>query len=202
MAQAQSNAMAPAGRRLLSVSRTLHIYLTMLACLLLLFFGSTGFMLNHGDWFGLEALRIQKREGKLPQAILAPLDRLAVVEGLRSDLGAAGAVDSFEVEEETLRIVFRRPGLRAEAAVRLADGRVELTSEERGIAALLTDLHKGAYAGGGWKWVIDGTAVLLVLGSLTGLILWISLPRRRALGILALSVGLLSSAATYWLLVP
>ncbi|HEV3027619.1 MAG TPA: PepSY-associated TM helix domain-containing protein, partial [Planctomycetota bacterium] len=44
--------MGAAGRRLLSVSRTLHIYLTMLACLLLLFFGSTGFMLNHADWFG------------------------------------------------------------------------------------------------------------------------------------------------------
>lgn len=195
-------AMGPAARCLLSVSRTLHVYLTMLACLLLLFFGSTGFMLNHGDWFGLETLRTRTREGTLPRAILVPLDRLAVVEGLRSDLGAVGAVDSFEAEAESLRIVFRRPGLRAEASIRLADGHVELSSEERGTAALLTDLHKGASAGTGWKWMIDGTAVLLVLGSLTGLILWISLPRRRALGILALSVGLLSSAATYWLLVP
>jgi hypothetical protein len=92
--------------------------------------------------------------------------------------------------------------LRAEAAVRLADGHVELASEERGFAALLTDLHKGASAGGAWKWVIDGTAGLLVLGSLTGLVLWISLPKRRALGILALSVGILSAAATYWFLVP
>ncbi|HVR87053.1 MAG TPA: PepSY-associated TM helix domain-containing protein [Planctomycetota bacterium] len=194
--------MGIAGRRLLSVSRTLHIYLTILACLLLLFFGSTGFMLNHSDWFGLEALRTRTREGTLPRSILTPVDRLAVVECLRSDLGAVGAVDSFESEPESLRIVFRRPGLRAEASVRLGDGHVELTTEERGTAALLTDLHKGASAGGGWKWVIDGTAGLLVLGSLTGLILWISLPRRRALGILALSVGLLSSAATYWLLVP
>jgi hypothetical protein len=194
--------MGPAGRRLLSVSRTLHIYFTMLACLLLLFFGSTGFMLNHTDWFGLEALRTRTREGTLARAILVPLDRLAVVENLRSDFGAVGAVDSFEAEQENLRIVFRRPGWRAEAVVRLGDGHVELTSEERGTAALLTDLHKGASAGSGWKWVIDGTAGLLVLGSLTGLILWISLPRRRALGILALSVGLLSSAATYWLLVP
>jgi hypothetical protein len=194
--------MGSAGRRLLSVSRTLHIYFTMLVCLLLLFFGSTGFMLNHGDWFGLEAIRTRTGEGTLPRAILVPLDRLAVVEGLRSDLGAVGAVDSFDADEGGLRIVFRRPGLRAEATVRLADGHVELSSEERGTVALLTDLHKGASAGRGWKWVIDGTAVLLVLGSLTGLILWISLPRRRALGILALSVGLLSSAATYWLLVP
>jgi len=194
--------MGPAGRRFLSLSRTLHIYLTMLVCLLLLFFGSTGFMLNHAGWFGLEVLRTGTREGTIPRTILAPVDRLAVVERLRAELGAVGAVDSFEEETDNLRIVFRRPGLRAEASVSRADGRVTMTSEERGTAALLTDLHKGASAGNGWKWVIDGTSVLLVLGSLTGLILWISLPRRRTLGIVALSVGLLSSLATYWLLVP
>ncbi|MBI3856835.1 MAG: PepSY-associated TM helix domain-containing protein [Planctomycetes bacterium] len=195
-------AMDPAGRRLLSVSRTLHIYLTMLACLLLLFFGTTGFMLNHADGFGLDTIRTDKREGTLPRAILKPVDRFAVVEALRADLGAAGAVDSFEEESESLRIVFKRPGMRAEASVRLADGHAELSSELRGTAALLTDLHKGASAGASWKWVIDGTAILLVLGSLTGLILWISLPRRRALGIVALALGLLSSLATYLLLVP
>lgn len=195
-------AMGPAGRAFLSLSRTLHIYLTMLVCLLLLFFGSTGFMLNHANWFGLEVIRNGTREGTLPKTILAPVDRLAVVERLRAELGAVGAVDSFEEETDTLRIVFRRPGLRAEASVGRADGRVTMTTEERGTAALLTDLHKGASAGNGWKWVIDGTSILLVLGSLTGLILWISLPRRRALGIVALTVGLVSSLATYWLLVP
>jgi len=44
--------------------------------------------------------------------------------------------------------------------------------------------------------------VLLVLGSLTGLILWISLPRRRVLGIVALVVGILASLGTYFFLVP
>jgi len=195
-------AMGPGGRRFLSISRTLHIYLTMLVCLMLLFFGATGFMLNHGEGFGLETIRSGTREGTLSRAILAPVDRLAVVEGLRSGLGAVGAVDSFEEEGEALRIVFRRPGYRAEASVRRADGRVEMTTEERGTAALLTDLHKGANAGKAWKWVIDGTAVLLVLGSLTGLILWISLPRRRAMGIAALLVGLLGTLATYRMLVP
>jgi hypothetical protein len=169
-------AMGPAGRRLLTLSRTLHIYLTMLVCLLLLFFGTTGFMLNHADGFGLEAIRTGTREGTLPRSMLAPVDRLAVVERLRADFGAVGAVDSFEEEDEALRIVFRRPGWRGEASVKRADGHVELTTEARGTAALLTDLHKGAYAGSGWKWMIDATAILLVLGSLTGLILWISLP--------------------------
>jgi hypothetical protein len=194
--------MGPAGRRFLSLSRTLHIYLTMLACLLLLFFGTTGLMLNHAEWFGLEAIRTDTRQGSLPRAVLVPLDRLAVVERLRADLGAVGAVDSFEVEEEALRIVFRRPGLRAEAGVRLEDGRVEMTTEARGVSALLTDLHKGAYTGGAWKRVIDATTILLVVGALTGLILCISLPRRRKLGLAALAAGLLVSLGTYWLLVP
>lgn len=194
--------MGPAGRSFLSISRTLHIYLTMLVCLLLLFFGTTGFMLNHADWFGLEVLRTGTREGTMPKSILTPVDRLAVVERLRAELGAVGAVDSFEEETDQLRIVFKRPGYRAEATVARAEGRVTISTEQRGTAALLTDLHKGASAGNGWKWVIDGTAVLLVLGSLTGLILWISLPRRRALGLVALCIGVLSSLATYWLLVP
>ncbi len=195
-------AMAPAGRVFLSISRTLHIYLTMLVALLLLFFGSTGFMLNHAEWFGLETITNSTREGTLPKSALAPLDKLAVVEWLRAELGMTGGVDSFEAEPESIRIVFKRPGLRAEANIKVADGHVELSTERRGISALLTDLHKGASSGAGWKWVIDGTAALLVLGSLTGLILWISLPRRRALGIVALVVGVAASLSTYFFLVP
>lgn len=195
-------AMAPAGRMFLSISRTLHIYLTMLVALLLLFFGSTGFMLNHAEWFGLETIVNGTKEGTVPRAALVPLDKLAVVEWLRAEMGVTGAVDSFEAEPESIRIVFKRPGLRAEANIKVADGHVELGTEQRGTAALLTDLHKGASSGAGWKWVIDGTAVLLVLGSLTGLILWISLPRRRTLGIVALVVGIAASLSTYFFLVP
>src|SRR6185436_14190227 len=195
-------AMAPTGRAFLSVSRTLHIYLTMLVALLLFFFGSTGFMLNHAEWFGLETIVHTTKEGTLPKRALAPLDKLAVVEWLRSEFGVMGAMDSFDADAETIRIVFKRPGSRAEANIKVADGHVEFATEQRGTAALLTDLHKGASAGAGWKWVIDGTAVLLVLGSLTGLILWISLPRRRVLGIVALVVGILASLGTYFFLVP
>lgn len=194
--------MGPAGRRFLSISRTLHIYLTIFACLLLLFFGTTGFMLNHAEWFGISDTRRDSVEGSIPRTALRPVDKFAVVEALRSEFGATGAVDSFEVEEEEIRVVFKRPGRRCEAIIKKEDGRTELTSESRGSGAVLTDLHKGASSGAAWAWVIDGTAILLVIGSLTGLILWISLPRRRAMGIVALSVGILCSAATYFFLVP
>jgi uncharacterized protein len=194
--------MSPTGRRLMGLTRTLHIYLTMLVCLLLLFFGATGFMLNHAEWFGLDVVRTATAHGQLPRDILEPVDKLAVVERLRCDYGAAGALDAFDTEQDGYRLVFKRPGSRCEATIRRSDGHLEMSFESRGTVALLTDLHKGASAGNGWKWVIDATSILLVVGSLTGLILWISLPRRRKLGLVALAVGLLSTALTYLLLVP
>lgn len=193
--------MSPAARKFMGLTRTVHIYLTMLACLVLLFFGLTGFFLNHGDWFGLDEIRTKTVQGMLPETMLDPLDKLAVVEALRAEYGVAGTLAAFEEEEGGCRLVFKRPGARADVTLR-ADGVVEVTSESRGTVAVLTDLHKGASAGAAWRWVIDATSLLLVIGSLSGLLLWISLPRRRKLGLAALAAGLVSTLATYALLVP
>jgi hypothetical protein len=182
--------------------RTLHIYLTMMALLLLLFFGATGFMLNHADWFGLEEVRTKTARGALPQKMVDDLDRLAIVEKLRSAFGAQGALDTFEVEPDQLRVVFKRPGSRTEAAIARKDGRLEATSESHGAAAVMTDLHMGHGAGRAWRWVIDVTSLLLLGAALSGLTLWISLPSRRRVGLAALVVGLFASVLTYALLVP
>jgi hypothetical protein len=188
--------------QVLKVVRSAHIYITMLALLLLLFFGATGFMLNHPDWFGLEEVRTSSRSGVLPQKMVDEGDKLAIVEKLRADFGALGALDSFETEPGLLRVVFKRPGSRTEATIVRQSGKLESTTESHGMAAVLTDLHMGHGAGQGWRWVIDITSILLLSASFTGLFLWISLPRRRRVGLVALAVGLLASLLTYLLLVP
>ena len=194
--------MEATGQKALKIVRAAHIYLTMLVLLLLLFFGATGFMLNHSDWFSLEDVRTRSERGALPRRMVDEVDRLAIVEKLRSDFGARGALDSFETEAGLLRVVFKRPGSRTEAVISRADGSLESTTESHGGAAVLTDLHMGHGAGKAWRWVIDATAILLLGASLTGLTLWISLPRRRRVGLAALAVGLLASATTYFLFVP
>jgi hypothetical protein len=189
-------------RRLLRWTRTFHIYLAMLGLLLLLFFAATGFMLNHPEWFGLVEGRRRTAEGRLPTAILAPVDKLAVVERLRSEFGATGAMDSFEVEEESLRVVFKGPGRQTEATIQRADGQAEVTHESYGLAGLLTDLHRGKATGGSWALIIDAACVLLMLISTTGLILWTSLRTRRVVGLLALLLGGTLCAVIYLALVP
>jgi len=189
-------------RRLVGLTRTLHIYLTMLGCFLLFFFSLTGFMLNHSEWFGLEEVRTSKTSGRMPREILNPVDKLAVVENLRSDYGIQGALDSFESEGDECRLVFKRPGSRSEALLERHTGQVTVSTECRGMTALLTDLHKGASSGSSWRLVIDATSVFLFLASLSGLILWISLPRRRRIGVSALIAGVTLSLVVYWWCVP
>jgi hypothetical protein len=183
-------------------SRLLHIYLSMLGLLAVVFFSITGIMLNHEEWFGFAEPRVKKNEGTVPVALLAAPDKLGIVEKLRKDFGATGALDSFDVRDDELRLDFKSPGRHTEATITRADGHAEVSIETHGFAGRLTDLHKGTEAGPAWRLVIDATAILLLLSSLTGLVLWLLVPKWRPLGIVALVVCAGVCAVVYFVFVP
>lgn len=184
--------------------RTLHIYLSLLIFLAMLFFSLTGLFLNHESWFGLDNIRRSTQIGELPAEMVksGEPDKLAVVERLRAQFNVTGALDAFDVDDESIKITFKSPARRIEAAITRADGKTEITREYQGAVALLNDLHKGRSSGAGWSIVIDACAIVMILSALTGLILWLTLPRRRTLGIIALVLGLLIGVGVYWMLVP
>ncbi len=182
-------------RRFLTFCRTLHIYMTLLGLAVILFFAVTGFMMNHDDWFGVTAVRVQEVEGRLDPTWLRGADRLDVVERLRRDFGIRQNMTDYEPDGDSIRVVFKGPGRVAEASIRPADGAVKLRRESRGLGGLLGDLHKGSEAGAAWHRVIDGVAILLAAGSVTGLLLWTSLRSRRRWGILALGAGAVVATA-------
>ena len=183
-------------------SRLLHIYLSMLGLLAIVFFSITGIMLNHEEWFGFAEPRVSKHEGTLPAALLSGPDKLGIVEKLRKDFGATGALDSFDVRDDEFALVFKSPGRRTEAAITRADGHAEVSIETHGFAGRFVELHRGTEAGPAWRLVIDATAFLLLLSSLTGLLLWLLVPKWRPLGIVALVVCALVCVAVYLVFVP
>jgi hypothetical protein len=71
-----------------------------------------------------------------------------------------------------------------------------------GLWGRINDLHRGRDAGEAWRWMIDASAALIVLAGVTGVILWLALPKRRNVGIAALVLGVGLSVMFYWLLVP
>ena len=210
-----------------STSRFLHLYLSMLSFAVVLFFAATGITLNHPDWFSSQIKTIV-HHGVAPHQMLgshpaaepdnpgnkttrseavnanseAGVDKLGLVEMLRSREGIHGAVSDFSVDDSQIEISFKAPGYSADAFIDRDNGKYDLTETRNGIVAVMNDLHKGRDSGRAWAWVIDLSAGLLVLVSLTGLILIWFMHKRRVKGLLLAVTGALLCLAMYKIFVP
>lgn len=193
---------SPVKKSFLALCRTLHIYLTMFGLLVMLLFGVTGFTINHEDWFGATRPRVVESEGQVPLALIAQKDGLRIVEHLRSAHRITGAMTDYDDDADRLSIAFKQPGQTWEVQIEKRDGKARVHAETFNATAVLNNLHRGRYTGEAWRWVIDLSALLIVVACATGIILWIALPRRRIAGIVALALGILGTLAVFYLLVP
>jgi len=196
--------MSKQSRDTLKWARWFHVYSSMIAFLLIFFFGITGITLNHPTWTFGSDLQMSTVEGQLP---FSPTfadntaDYLTISEFARSELGVSGSVDSFETTNDTIGITYRNPGYGADLFVDAVDGTYQLTVEQQGWVAVLNDLHKGRDTGSTWSWVIDVSAAFLVVVSLTGLLMQFFLRRRRRSAFISVAVGsILTVLITLWVL--
>jgi hypothetical protein len=248
-------------RGLTALIRWLHIYVSVLGFLALLFFSVTGFTLNHAEWLlGGQQEWVRQIQGNIEVGLLggettgaspaeaafpapavvieeaaspveemgapfeetaapppgagAPLeetggpvgdaggvDKLAVVETLRSRHRLKGAAD-IAVDKFQCFVTFQRPGYSADVFIDRATGDYELIEVRPGLVGLLNDLHTGRAAGPVWPWVIDVSALIMAVASITGLALVLLIKRRRRSGIVAAVLGSVAVVVVYLLCVP
>ena len=188
-------------RKLASLSRSLHIYLSMASFAILFFFAATGFTLNHQDWFASQQKTIQSRGALNPRWLQGAVDKLQVVEYLRRK-GMHGAVDDFRIEDSQCSVSFKGPGYEADIVMDRRTGAYDITETRAGFVAIVNDLHKGRDAGQTWSKVIDVAALFMTAVSLTGLILIFFLHKRRLSGLLLLAAGGLLAYSIYIVWVP
>jgi hypothetical protein len=189
-------------RRTMILSRWLHIYLSMASFGILFFFAVTGLTLNHADWFARQQRTVLVRGSMDPKYFANGVAKLDVVERLRNTHGIHGALKDFRVEDTDCSIAFKGPGYSADVLIDRATGRYELTETRMGFFAVLNDLHKGRDTGGAWAWIIDLSAVLMTLVSLTGLLLIFFLQKKRLSGLLAAGAGAVLCYLAYVAWVP
>ncbi len=180
--------------------RAAHVLASMLALGLILLFAASGLLMNREAGEGEPAA--WTKAGKVPAELAAAPDRDRIAEALRREFGVAGLVDSFEPGPSEIRVVFVRPGRRAEALVRRPGGETIVSFESRGLVGALADLHRGKSPSRAWRFFIDAAAILLALSALTGIWICIAGSRWRVLGIASLAAGLAALALGYFLLVP
>ncbi len=177
-------------------TRLLHVYTSMVALLLVLFFGATGITLNHPEWtFGVDPTSVTT-PGTLTGVWANPDGSpafLTISEYLRGAHGVKGRVTDFGTDLGDGFISYRKPGYAADVFFDLTTGEYRLTVEQQGWVGVLNELHKGRDSGSSWAWVIDAAGGFLVTIALTGLGLQLLLAKRRRAAMLTALGGVVGA---------
>lgn len=182
----------------------------MVSFAVVLFFAATGITLNHQDWFA-DQQKTTVYHGTAPHQMLgnnraaqgdaANVDKLGLVEMLRAQ-GIHGAVSDLRIDDTQIEVSFKAPGYSADAFIDRDSGKYDLTETRNGFVAIINDLHKGRDSGKVWSWLIDISAGLLVLVSVTGLVLIWFMHKRRTNGLLLVVAGTVVCFILYKFFVP
>lgn len=183
------------------ISRWLHIYVSMISFIIVLFFSITGLTLNHADYFQKSSI-ITEEKGTVDTSWVIQQDtlkikKLELVEFFRAKYKIKGALQDFRIDDREISFSFKAPGFQADVFIEREDASYTLTITNQGIMGFVNDLHKGRDTGKVWLWIIDISAILMTLISLTGLILLLFLKKKRLSGIVLLIIGGLISYLVY-----
>jgi hypothetical protein len=196
----------PAAKKLFSTSRMLHLYVSAALFSLLIFFCVTGITLNHIDWLSngeefttsLTLPVIHSPLEQLSQLDTVPLDQL-----LSETLGLKNAKEiSIDFELGQVTADYSLPAGYAFATWSIYQGTVEVEYKKGNVFAIMNDLHKGRHTGEYWRWLIDISAVFMLLFSLTGLIILFQQLKRRGTGLWLLLWGTATPILIYLMWVP
>jgi uncharacterized protein len=175
-------------------SRTFHVYVSMGCMLIVAFFALTGLTLNHPTW-SLGPTTTTTKHGSVPAGAISGTtpDFLAISEYARNSFGVTGQVKDYGTNGDVGHIDYAGPGYSASVTFSLSDGSLAVTVTQGDLLAILNDVHKGRDTTSSWSWVIDASAVLLLVVSVTGLGIQIFQRKRRQSALI--TAGLLSLAA-------
>ncbi len=186
--------------------RDLHAWLSALAFLLLIFFAATGLTLNHPDWFEHRQPESPTATFVLPPPVLAritadlasgrsPVNQ--VLDQVPDQLQLRGLFKSSEHLDDELLIRLEGVQGNSDLTVRLDSGEVALAISPATPIGTLNDLHRGKNVATPWRWLIDVSAIVILLLSLVGYVLFFGLKKRLSTSLLltVLSLGLIGAMA-------
>lgn len=183
--------------------RWLHVYASMIAFAVILFFGVTGLLLNHPTWLFGDDVTVTTIEGTLPDSVRDDegdgVEFLAVSEFVRSNNNVGGEVTNFDQVADEGSINYSGPGYGATVRFDVVSLDYQLTVREEGFVNAMRDLHSGSDTGSIWSLVIDITAAFLVFVAVTGLGIQVFLKKRRRRALAWLVGGTVLIVSLVWL---
>jgi uncharacterized protein len=160
--------------------RLVHGWLSACAFLILCFFSITGILLNHPDWVGESSPAPIEEKFTLAPDELRQLNDATEPETLLAGLAAKRIAlkGAFSGGNQVGNEVFvRLQGVRGLTDLRasLITGSVAVVIEPAPTISIINELHRGERAGSTWRLLIDAIAVLLIVLSIVGFLIFLSL---------------------------
>lgn len=168
-------------------TRWIHLYLSMFSFAALFFFAFTGITLNHPSWTE-NRQKVEMLKGTVDPTWVAGTDtasveKFRIVEYVRDQHKVRGNLTEFRISESECTLAFDGPGFTAYGMIDRSTGSYELVTTSAGIIAAMNDLHKGSYTGKKWNAIIDITAAIMIVISLTGFIMIFFMTKKRSKGL-------------------
>ena len=153
----------------------------------LLLFSVTGFTLNHAAQIEA-APKITKIEKQVPPTTLTVLASVTAntpltpvqATAIRGVTGIDVRDATVDADDDGIYLTLSAPGADSTLEISRIDGRATYERTDRGLIAVLNDLHKGRHSGAVWAMFIDLIAIACVVFSVTGFgLLWLYARGRR-----------------------
>lgn len=163
-------------------ARYVHGWLSAFAFIALFFFALTGLLLNHTDWFK-SSHEEQTQTLTLPKALLVEISKQEnpsdeLLKYIRSQQSIVGRYQSSEVMDGEVMIHLESPAGVTDVWAMLDSGEVEITTKAADTVSLIKDLHRGKNSGLAWSWFIDIASIVILILSVAGFILFLSIKSR------------------------
>jgi uncharacterized protein len=177
--------------------RKVHGWIGLWGAALGLLFGTTGFLMNHRAGplhISTGEPQVSTAQVALPQPV--PETPLALAQWLRESMrlpGKPGRVqkepahrvewgEQSVVQPEHWQMMFSTPRETTSVEYWVGNSYVTLRHSDNSLLATVENLHKGVGMSIGWVLLVDTLAGSIVLLSLTGVLLWTELNRRKTVG--------------------
>jgi len=176
--------------------RKTHGWIGLWGAALGLLFGVTGILQNHRTVLKIPAAKVQETMLQVPLPTPAPANVKAMAIWLQQELMVDRPASRERSEpakpvawgDKTLKqpahwsVTFNSPQTNLQAEYWVGNNFVAVKRSDQNIFGTLNNLHKATGVGMPWVLLADTLAGSIILLSLTGVILWTQLNRRRMIG--------------------
>jgi hypothetical protein len=187
--------------------RNAHSWIGLWGAVLGLLFGLTGFFQNHRAVMKIDTGAPQVSTLRLPLPTPAPATPAELAAWLQTELKLPKPPERVQREPakpvawgdksvtqpEHWQLFFRSPKTIVQAEYWAGGNLVNVRRSEPGLLATLENLHRANGVNAAWILIADTLAGGMILLSITGVLLWTGLNRRRTIGAAILAVSIIAT---------